>query len=144
VQEVLRVARLTEPERVRQQLQLYNRLLPGKSRLQAAFLIETLNPSRATDDFKAWESLAGENVFLCLGSERLPSRLITCRPEDRALGGAHWVEFPISTECRGRLDDPAVSAHFAVELDGYRHESAPLAEEVRHSLAEDLQLSDQD
>src|SRR5215469_18270178 len=40
VQEVLRIARLTEPGLVRQELQLSNRLLPARNRLQAALLIE--------------------------------------------------------------------------------------------------------
>src|SRR5262249_58457312 len=43
VQEVLRIARLTEAVRVQQELDLYNRLLPGRNRLQAALLIEVEN-----------------------------------------------------------------------------------------------------
>src|SRR5215831_5896190 len=39
VQEVLRVARLADPARVREELAVYNRLLPGAGRLQAALLI---------------------------------------------------------------------------------------------------------
>src|SRR6516225_6673804 len=40
VQELLRVARLAEPGLVQQELDLYNRLLPGRGWLQAALLIE--------------------------------------------------------------------------------------------------------
>src|SRR5437667_364370 len=36
VQEVLRIARLADPLRVQQELDWYNRLLPGRDRLQAA------------------------------------------------------------------------------------------------------------
>src|SRR4051812_36635289 len=39
VQEVLRIARLTEPTQVQMELDLYNRLLPARDRLQAALLI---------------------------------------------------------------------------------------------------------
>src|SRR6516165_9318829 len=39
VQDMLRVARLNEPARVRRELAVYNRLLPGRDRLQAALLI---------------------------------------------------------------------------------------------------------
>src|SRR5262249_14902262 len=48
VQEVLRIARLAEPQRVQQELDLYNRLLPGRHRLQAALLIEVADESRLT------------------------------------------------------------------------------------------------
>src|SRR5438477_1891958 len=40
VQEVLRVARLADPQRVREELAVYNRLLPGRGRLQAALLCQ--------------------------------------------------------------------------------------------------------
>ena len=39
VQEVLRLTRLSEKRFVEQQLEVYNRLLPGRDRLQAALLI---------------------------------------------------------------------------------------------------------
>src|SRR5712691_9716876 len=45
VQEVLRIARLAEPVRVQEELNLYNRLLPGRGRLQAALLIEVTDES---------------------------------------------------------------------------------------------------
>ena len=40
VQGVLRIGRLAEPDLVERELQLFNRLLPGRNRLQAALLIE--------------------------------------------------------------------------------------------------------
>jgi hypothetical protein len=35
-------------------------------------------------------------------------------------------------------------AHFAFHLPTYRHDSAPLGDEVRQSLLDDLALSDRD
>src|SRR5437867_13455839 len=40
VQEVVRIARLADAHAVEQELDLYNRLLPGRNLLQAALLIE--------------------------------------------------------------------------------------------------------
>src|SRR5262245_35875493 len=40
IHELLRVARLTDPFRVQQELDLYNRLLPSRDRLQAALQID--------------------------------------------------------------------------------------------------------
>src|SRR6516164_1557600 len=49
VHEVLRVARLSEPLRVRQELDVYNRLLPGRERLQAALLIAVADERKLTE-----------------------------------------------------------------------------------------------
>src|SRR5207248_8089370 len=62
VQELLRIARLSEPERVQQELDLYNRLLPGRDRLQAALLIDIEDESRLTEELASWQTLGGDEL----------------------------------------------------------------------------------
>src|SRR5438270_3624051 len=61
VQEVLRVARLADPSRVQQELDLYNPLLPGKDRLQAALLIR-IDEARMSEELAPWRHLCGEQL----------------------------------------------------------------------------------
>jgi hypothetical protein len=67
----------------------------------------------------------------------------TCRPEDRCAGTAHWVQFRLDGEGRRLLADLRQRACVAVRHDGYEHDS-DLAEDVRQSLLDDLELSDRD
>src|SRR5437867_7474414 len=55
VQEVLRVARLTEPARVRAELDLYNRLLPRRDQLQAAPIVRPADEGRQTQELAFWQ-----------------------------------------------------------------------------------------
>jgi hypothetical protein len=142
VQEVLRVARLAEPARIRQELDLYNRLLPGKDRLQAALLIAISDESRLREELAPWQELRGEQLSLHLGPVRCPANLLTCRPEDRCIGAAHWVQFVLDAGARALLADQRQPAHLAVELAGYNHDSGALGESIRRSLLDDLALSD--
>ena len=144
VQEVLRVARLTDPVRVRQELELYNRLLPGRDRLQAALLIEVADESRLTEELAGWQGLGGDELRLCLGERQVPANLLTCRPEDRCIGAAHWVQFVLDDGGRRLLADFRRPAHVAVANPTYRHQSSPLSDDVRQSLLDDLALSDRD
>ena len=41
------------------------------------------------------------------------SVLVTCRPEDRCIGTAHWVQFPIEAAGRQLLTDFRQQAWFA-------------------------------
>ncbi len=138
VQEVLRVARLADPLRVREELAVYNRLLPGRGRLQAALLIE------AAEESAAWPTLRGDEVRLRVGGAAVPAELVTCRPEDCAVGAAHWLHFSLDDTARRRLADFRHPAHVEVVNPSYAHQSDPLAEEVRQSLLDDLELSDRD
>src|SRR5207245_10435620 len=54
VQEVLRIARLADPPRVRQELDLYNRLLPGPNRLHAALLVEVADEKHLLEELAPW------------------------------------------------------------------------------------------
>ena len=142
VQEVLRIARAVEPALVRRELDLYNRLLPGPDCLQAALVIEVADEKRLLEELAPWRALSGEQVCLVLGPVRCGAELITCRPEDRCAGTAHWVQFTLDPAARALLGDPRHSAHIEIRLDGYQHASSQLSEDVRQSLLEDLNLSD--
>lgn len=143
LQEVLRIARLSEPVRVQQELDLYNRLLPRRNRLQAALLLK-VDDTRLREELEAWQDLRGDELNLHLGDARYPADLLTCRPEDRCIGTAHWVQFAIDECGRQRLADFDLPAHFAVRRANYQHDSPPLGDEVRQSLLDDLQMSDRD
>ena len=144
VQEVVRVARLADPARLRDELAVYNRLLPGRHCLQAALLIEVGDESRLGEELAPWQALRGDDLPLCLGPRQFPADLVTCRPEDRCVGAAHWVQFPLGDDGRRLLADFRRPATFACLLPTYRHDSAPLGDDVRQSLLDDLDLSERD
>ncbi len=144
VQEIVRVARLSDPVAIRQQLDLYNRLLPRRNRLQAALLIEVSDENRLLQELSPWQELADGALTLCLGKARYPARLITCRPEDRCIGAALWVEFALDPHGRQTLADFKKPALFEVTLVSDQYQSPHLGEDVRQSLLEDLTLSDRD
>lgn len=144
VQEVVRVARLIETRELELELSLYNRLLPGRDLLQAALLIEIGDPTRLVEELAPWRTLSGEQLRLHIGARHYPVRLVTCRPEDRCVGTAHWVQLPLPAEGRALLGRMELAAHFAFEADHYSHRSASLSDELRQSLLDDLALSDRD
>jgi hypothetical protein len=144
VQEILRIARLSDPVRVQQELDLYNRLLPGRHELQAAFLLSLTDEAHMTEELAGWKAFQGDALCLRIGEKRLPAVLVTCRPEDHAIGAAHWVRFTVEGGGRRLLASLRIPARFEIVHAGYQHESPPLSEEVRQSLLDDLELSDRD
>jgi hypothetical protein len=144
VQDIIRIARLAEAARLREELELYNRLLPGKGCLQAALLIEVAEETRLTEELAPWQAFEGRHLRLHAGAACAPATLITCRPEDRCIGAAHWVQFTVDDACRKQLADFRKPAFVEVTLPSYQHQGPPLSDEVRQSLIEDLELSDRD
>lgn len=144
VQEIIRIARLIQPHEVQQELDLYNRLLPGENRLQAALLIEIADQGQLTRELSAWQSLTGDQLCLNLGSERFPATLVTCRPEDRCIGTAHWIQFTLDVRARRLISDHERPAYFVFDNGAYQHRTGLLSEDLRRSLLEDLEMTEPD
>ena len=103
-----------------------------------------VDETRLTEELAPWRDLRGGDLRLCLGGMHLPANLLTCRPEDQCIGASHWVQFVLDPEARRLLADFRRSVYFALTRRGISHESAPLSDDVRQSLLEDLELSDRD
>jgi hypothetical protein len=144
LQEVLRIARLAEPALVIQEMNLFNRLLPGRDRLAASFLLAIDDETKLTEELAPWRELRGDDLTLHLGPLVYPANLFTARPEDRCIGTAHWVQFVLDDDARQLLADLRHPAFVAVTRGTYRHDSAALSDEMRQSLLDDLVLSDRD
>jgi len=144
IQEILRIARLAEPAHVQEELDLYNRLLPGRNQLQAALLLGADDEPAGVAEASLGNQIQGECLNLCVGDHFQPAQLITCRPEDRCAGASFWVQFRVDGPARRLLGDFRRPARFEMRTEQYQHESAPLSEDVRQSLLDDLELSDRD
>lgn len=142
VQEIVRIARLADAPQIQEELDLYNRLLPGRNQLQAALVLsaESLSEPAPVD----WVHLDGESVRMSMGDRLLPAHLVTSRPEDRCAGTSHWLQFTLTPSGRQALADFRRPARFEIDHASYRHQSPPLSEDVRQSLLDDLALSDRD
>jgi hypothetical protein len=141
-QDLLRIARLSDPDCVQQELDIYNRLLPGSGRLQAALVLENVDESRLHAELAPLQALRGEELRLRIGDHAFPADLLTCRPEDRAIGASYWVQFALGAAGRRLLGDPRQPARFEVNNPSYRHVSGFLGEDVRQSLFNDLDAPD--
>jgi Protein of unknown function (DUF3501) len=144
VQEIVRIARLSQTGELQQELNLYNRLLPGRDLLQAALLIEVPDEAQLLKELANWNNLQGEHLWLRVGKEIIPSYLVTCRPEDRCIGTSHWVQFHFQPETRDLLSELSHHAYFAFDNGIYQHQSALLNDDLRLSLVDDLKMSDHD
>jgi hypothetical protein len=136
VQEIVRVARLSDRSQVAQELELYNRLLPAGDLLQAALLLD-LGEDVAPD----WQRLDGSHLRLAIGDDELASRLVTSRSGDRCVGTAHWVQFTFAPSDRSRFADFTLPARFRFDDGRYTFSTNPLADDLRRSLLGDLDVA---
>lgn len=144
VQEIVRIARLSDARRIQQELDLYNHLLPQRNCLQAAMIIEISDETKLARELARWKNWQDRDLHLQLGAVNYPCTLLTSRPEDRCVGTAQWVQFQLNAAARQALANPTTSAYFQFHNAHYNYQSPQLSEDVRQSLVDDLILSDRD
>ena len=105
-------------------------------------IIGVENEARFREELQPWKQFQGDHLCLVLGTHRYPAKLVTCRPEDRAVGTSHWVQFSVDKIGKQMLADLAKPAFLMLHCPGTTQETLVLSEETRLSLVDDLKGSD--
>jgi hypothetical protein len=135
IQEMLRAERITDLDAVREEIAVYNELLPRPGELSATMLIEI---TREDDIPKRLLALLGidEAVRLEVGAEHVDAAFEPGRSREDKLSAVQYVRFPFSEAARaGFLGD--LPAWLVIDHRNYRARAA-LDGALRDSLRADL------
>jgi hypothetical protein len=134
VQEILRVERISSEEGVREELEGFNAMLPGKGELSATLLIEFTGSDAEVKAQLARLVGLRDHVFLEIGPARVRGVFDEGREDDRRVSAVQYVRFrvPPGTDLR------AGPAAIAIDHPAYAHRQE-LSEAVRRALAQDLE-----
>jgi len=135
-QEMLWIEHITDLDAIREELAVYNELLPGPGTLSATLLIEIEDQSRLREEINRLIGI-DEHVTLEVGGELgVAAAFEAGRQTAEKLSAVQYVRFPLAAEARRRIAAGSPLA-LAVAHPNYRVR-APLPEAVRASLAADL------
>lgn len=136
-QEMLRAEHIVDLDRVRDEVAVYNELIPEKDELSATLLIEITDSDRIREDLN---SLVGidECVWLDLGAgRRIRAAFEAGRSEADRLSAVQYIRFALNSDDQARLSDFGTPVALVVDHPNYQR-SAVLPEGVRGSLAADF------
>lgn len=135
-QEMLHVERITDLDRVREELEVYNELLPGEHELSATLLIEITDQSGIAEELRRLIGI-DEHVSLRVGDRVFRARFEPGRSTEEKLSAVQYVRFQLSPEAAAEFASSDVPVAIDVDHPNYRA-SATLDEGQRASLAADL------
>lgn len=138
-QEMLHVEHVTDLDRVREELDVYNELLPGENELSATLLIEITDQPRIAAELQRLIGL-DEHVSLRVGDESFAARFEPGRSTDEKLSAVQYVRFRLSPSAVAAFAAGALPVEIAIDHPNYR-ERVRLDDAQRASLAGDLVAS---
>jgi hypothetical protein len=139
VQEMLFVERISDPEKVQHELDVYNELVPGEGELSATLFIEIGESTRIRAELDRLVGL-DEHLLLVVGAGDESAIRAAFDPRQREsdrISAVQYVRFTLSREAVARFCDPALRAVVRVDHPAYTEE-AEIPADVRASLVATL------
>jgi len=136
IQEMLHAERISDLDAVREELAVYNALLPKPGELSATMLIEITEQTRIAERLLSFLGI-DEAVRLEIGPDYVAAEFEAGRSKEDKLSAVQYVRFAIPGAARRAFADPAVPARLVVDHPRYQFATA-LAGAVRDSLNADL------
>jgi hypothetical protein len=133
VQEILRAERITDERQVREELEGFNTMLPGRSELSATLLIELSGNDREVKAELARLTGLGNHLWLEIGGARTRGVMEGGRDDGQRVSAVQYVRFPVA-EVAALQRGPAA---LVIDHPAYTHRQE-LPDAVRASLAQDL------
>jgi hypothetical protein len=136
IQEMLRAERITDLDKIREEIEVYNGLIPGPGELSATLFLEVEDQGRLREELLKFLGI-DEVVYLKIGESSVHARFEEGRSKEDKISGVQYIKFPLSEAERLALREGKARVELAIEHPNYRA-SAVLGDESRKSLAQDL------
>ena len=138
IQEMLRAERITDLDKVRDEIETYNSLIPEPGELSATLLLEIEVQVNLREELLKFLGV-DEAVFLKVGSQdTVRAQFEEGRSREDKISAVQYVRFPVGKELSKSFTDKENEIKLCSDHPNYRAE-ADLGPETRQSLAEDFE-----
>jgi hypothetical protein len=136
IQEMIRAERIVADDRVQDEIDVYNDLVPGPGELSATMMIEIEDRAQIQPVLDSLMGIdSGDFVWLAVGDHVVRGVFEAGHSKEDKIAAVHFVRFPLPEAARRALArEPAA---LVVEHPNYRAR-AELAPETRQELLDDL------
>ena len=139
VQEMLRIERIFEKEAIQEELDAYNPLIPDGSNWKATFMLEYPDVEQRKIELgkligiekRVWVRVGNLEKVYPIANEDLE------RETEDKTSSVHFLRFELAPEMVTAAKSGAAIS-MGIDHDAYRYEVDPVADNIRQSLAADL------
>lgn len=137
IEEMLRVENIRDPEKIAEEVRVYNDLIADDGELRATFFVEITDRARIKQDLDSLIGLETEGLSLVIGADRIPAEFEPGHAREDRISAVHYVRFVLSDAQQRALADGETPVEVVIEHPGYSAR-ATLSTETRAALAADL------
>ena len=135
IQEMLRAERITDLDKIREEIAVYNELVPDTDELNATLFLEIEDQSHLREDLLKFLGI-DQAVFLKVGERSIRGRFEEGHSKEDKISAVQYVRFPFDPQTRQAFR-AGERAELIIDHPNYKAR-AVLAPDAQQSLAEDL------
>jgi hypothetical protein len=135
IQEMVRAEKIADLDKIREEIEVYNELIPEPGELSATLFLEIEDQTHLREQLLKFLGI-NETVYLKVGSHSIHARFEEGRSKEDKISAVQYVKFP--------LPEPALQAfakgdkaELVIDHPNYKV-SVPIEAGTRQSLTEDL------
>jgi hypothetical protein len=136
IEEMCRAEQISEPDKIQDEIDIYNRVLPEPGQLAATLLVEITEESEIATTLQRLIGLQ-DHVWLVVGGERVGAEFDPDQFDADRLAAVQYLKFTLDGAAQKALRTEGTALALAIDHPNYRHE-ARMNDEARRSLAADL------
>ncbi len=135
IQEMLRAEKIADLDKIREEIAVYNELIPNPSELSATLFLEIEDQSHLREDLLKFLGI-DESVYLQVGAHSIQCRFEEGRSKEDKISAVQYVRFSFETQAREafRSGEPA---ELVIDHPNYKARAA-ISPDAQRSLADDL------
>jgi hypothetical protein len=139
IQEMCRVERIVHDDKIQEEIDVYNGLIPEVNHLAATVFVEITQMDRIR---AILDTLIGldEHVSIQLDGEKIPAIFEPGRSRDDRIAAVQYVSFKFSPEQIELLKDESVDFYLRTDHPNYK-EQAVVSSDIRRELVTDFASS---
>ena len=138
IQEMLRTERIFDPEKIQEECDVYNAILPNTHELSATLYIEITEEDRIQELLDSFQGIDESNtIALRVGDSQIFANFEAGHSKEDKISAVHFVRFITDQGFRDRLAQPDLPAFLTITHPNYQAE-APISPEMRQEWGLDL------
>ncbi len=137
IEEMMRVERIVDDEKIKAEVDTYNELIPNENELSATLFVEVDEQQKIKPVLDSLVGMNRDSVFMKIGQSMVPAVFEEGHATDDRISAVQYVRFKLSRDDAKAFKDPSAQIELVVRHKNY-NASAPLPREMKEALNSDM------
>ncbi len=141
IQEIMRAERIVHDEKIQEEIDIYNSIMPPKNGLSATLFIEVIQEDQIKPVLNQFIGLTnGKTIFLDFDGEKVFAQFEQGREEEDKISSVHYLQFNLDDKQIEMLADYNSDLKTGIEYNKYSY-LVKLSNHTKNSLYQDVKDS---